>query len=92
MTELDRIKAVAPSNASAKSPPHRSTTLARPESFVATLEPEGDLERVVSQAALYISELCKILKISAHIFSPEKQPSISYLKFRRFASNITCRR
>lgn len=65
MAELDRIKAVASSNASSKSPPHLSITPTRPETFV-TLEPEGDLERVVSQAALYIAEICKILKVSAH--------------------------
>lgn len=59
MAELDRLKA-SPSNAGTvtKSRTPEPTPASRPDSTNPTsLEPEGDLERVVSQAALYISEL-----------------------------------
>jgi hypothetical protein len=64
MTELDRIKASPGSTLGGSS--HRSSSLQmqRRESIPSAkqdppgLEPEGDVERVVAQAALYIAELC----------------------------------
>lgn len=67
MTELDRIKAAPPT--SVRSPPPTSPNAISPpptglniNTAIATanLEPEGDLERVVSQAALYVAELATL--------------------------------
>ena len=59
MVDLDRIKAQPSSSATngLDSPTRRrdsSVTIRQEGGF----EPEGDLERTVSQAALYIAELC----------------------------------
>lgn len=65
MADLDRIKAQPSSSTlnGGDSPTRRrnSSVTVRQDSG---LEPEGDLERVVSQAALYIAELCMFISVS----------------------------